>query len=276
MFELPEYTTIAGQMNQTLVGKIILQGTLGNTPHKFVWYNRTPAEFEQLTDGKVIGHASVRGRWLLLDLNPGLRLVLGECGGRILFHPSAGSVPEKYHLLIGFTDGSFLTVMTTMWGAMELYHAGEELQRQYIQGMRMTPVDAGFTLVYFQELLDELMAGQKRSIKSLLTQDQIIPGLGNSISQDIMFNARLHPRHLLGDLVKSQREGLFHAIVSTVEEVIQNGGRSDESDLFGMPGGYHRKMDKDAVGTPCQECGTPVEQIQYLGGRCYFCPSCQV
>ncbi len=88
LFELPEYKIIARQMNQTLVGKIIQQGTLGNTPHKFVWYNRTPAEFEQLTTGKVVGHESVRGRWLFLDIDPGLRLVLGECGGRIQFHPS--------------------------------------------------------------------------------------------------------------------------------------------------------------------------------------------
>ena len=49
MFELPEYTTLARQMNGTLVGKKIQRGTLGNSPHKFVWYNRTPAEFEELT-----------------------------------------------------------------------------------------------------------------------------------------------------------------------------------------------------------------------------------
>ena len=39
MFELPEYTTLARQMNESMTGKIIQKGELGNSPHKFVWYN---------------------------------------------------------------------------------------------------------------------------------------------------------------------------------------------------------------------------------------------
>jgi formamidopyrimidine-DNA glycosylase len=276
MFEIPEYTILARQMNQTLIGKTIQQGTLGNTPHKFVWYNRAPGEFEQLTKGKILGEAHVRGRWLFLDLDPGYRLVLGECGGKVLFHPQGEPIPARYHLLIRFTDGSFFTVLTTMWGAMELFRAGDEKERQYIKGMRTTPLDPEFTLQYFGSLIDELLKGEKRSVKSLLTQDQLIPGLGNAIAQDIMFNARLHPRHPLAELTNTQREGLFHAIVDTVQEIIHKGGRSDETDLFAAPGGYKRKMDTHAAGNPCQNCGTIVEQIQYLGGKCYFCPQCQV
>ncbi|MHA2428101.1 MAG: endonuclease VIII, partial [Candidatus Hermodarchaeia archaeon] len=63
MFELPEFVTLAGQINDTLSGKIIKKGQLGNSPHKFVWYNRTHEEFEDLTEGKVVGDAHVRGRW---------------------------------------------------------------------------------------------------------------------------------------------------------------------------------------------------------------------
>ena len=41
MFELPEFVTLARQMNDTLRGKTIRRGQLGNSPHKFVWYNRS-------------------------------------------------------------------------------------------------------------------------------------------------------------------------------------------------------------------------------------------
>jgi len=125
MFELPEYTTLARQMNDTLVGKTIRQGTLGNSPHKFVWYNLPPKEFDTLTRAKRVGQAHVRGRWLFLDLKPGYRLVLGECGGRVLFHAAPASLPPKYHLSLFFEDDSALTITTTMWGAMELYKAGQ-------------------------------------------------------------------------------------------------------------------------------------------------------
>ena len=276
MFELPEYTTLARQMNTTLPGKVVQRGTLGNSPHKFVWYNRTPQEFEALAGGRRIGTARVRGRWLFLDLEPDMRLVLGECGGRIVYHATGTCLPAKYHLLLAFSDGSALTAMTSMWGAMELYEAGQELTRQYIVGMRPTPVDGEFTLGYFNALIDELVQGQKRSVKSLLTQDQLIPGLGNAIAQDILFHARLHPRHLLPELSLDQRGVLFAAILDTVREVTDKGGRSDEIDLFGRPGGYVRLMDSRTAGRPCPECAAPVEKIHYLGGACYFCPRCQV
>lgn len=275
MFELPEYVILTRQMNATLRDKTVRRGSLGNKPHKFVWYNRTHEEFAGLTAGKHVGEAYSRGRWLFLSLEPGYVLVLGECGGRVLYHPSGAKPPETYHLCLEFDDGSAFTATTQMWGAMELYEKGQELERQYIKDMRPTPTDAEFTFDYFSGLIDSLLAGEKRSIKGLLTQDQLIPGLGNSIAQDIMYRAHLHPHRSLADLDTTQRRALFDAIMTTVQAVIDGGGRYDETDLFGASGGYVRLMDKNAAGHPCHLCGTTVEKMQYLGGTCYFCPDCQ-
>ena len=276
MFEVPEYTILAKQINKTLIGKTIKKGNLGNSPHKFVWYNRKHEEFTKLTRGKVVGEARVLGRWMIVPLEPGYNLVLGECGGKILYHAAGDELPEKYHLWIEFEDGSSFTVTTQMWGAMELYECGREQERPYIKGMRVTPVEKAFTFKYFSGLIDELLQGPKRSTKSLLTQDQLIPGLGNAIAQDILFQAHLLPRSSLAELSPGQRRDLYDAIVDTVREVIKKGGRDDETDLFGKPGGYVRIMGNSAVGKPCPECGTKVQKIQYLGGACYFCPKCQV
>jgi formamidopyrimidine-DNA glycosylase len=275
MFELPEVITLARQINETLQGKTIREGRLGNSPHKFVWYNRKPEEFTRLSQGKTIGKAYARGRWLFTPLEPGYILVFGECGGKITFHPAGMKLPEKYHLHLAFEDGSALTTLTQMWGAMELFVAGEEKERKYIKDMRATPVDPEFTFNYFSGFIDELLQGEKRSVKSLLTQDQLIPGLGNAIAQDILFRARMHPRRALADLTPGQRRDLFTAIKDTVHEAIEKGGRNDENDLYGHPGGYVRIMDSHAAGKPCPECGRTVEKIQYLGGACYFCPNCQ-
>jgi formamidopyrimidine-DNA glycosylase len=162
-----------------------------------------------------------------------------------------------------------------MWGAMELFEEGEEQDREYVKGMRTTPVEPGFTLDYFGALVDELVGGKKRSAKALLTQDQIIPGLGNAIAQDILYRASLHPRHPIAELSAGQRQELYQAIVDTVAEIIEKGGRYDETDLYGNRGGYTRIMDKNAVGRPCPGCGGEVQKIQYLGGACYLCPNCQ-
>jgi formamidopyrimidine-DNA glycosylase len=276
MFETPEYLTLARQINATMHGKVVLEGSLGNSPHKFVWYNRKPDEFSHLTGGKTVGEAWVKGRWLFMPLEPGYTLVLGECGGKMLFHSAGSKLPEKYHLFLKFEDGSAFSMLTQMWGAMELYQAGQEKQRQYIKDMRTTPIDPEFTFEYFSNLIDQLVTGEKRSVKSLLTQDQLLPGLGNSIAQDIMFHARLLPRRSLADLTPGQRRDLYSAIRDTLQAVVAGGGRYDEVDLFGRPGGYVRIMDNAAAGQPCHKCGHPIQKMQYLGGACYFCPNCQV
>jgi formamidopyrimidine-DNA glycosylase len=281
MFELPEYVTLARQINDTLTGKIIRLGQLGNTPHKFVWYNRKPAEFERLTEGKTVGAAHAKGKWLFVALDPSYVLLFGECGGKMLYHPPEAKRPAKFHLSLEFADGSGFTPLsgaqaattTQMWGAMELHEAGQEQERQYVKGMRITPAEPEFTLDYFSALI--ATEGQKRSAKSLLTQDQLLPGLGNAIAQDILFQARLHPRHPVDTLTKAQQRKLHTAVVKTVQAVIKKGGRYDEVDLYSQPGKYVRLMDQAATRKPCPECGGRIEKMAYLGGACYFCPQCQ-
>lgn len=275
MFELPEYVILTRQINETLPGKTIREGNLGNTPHKFVWYNRGHEEFSRLTKGKTVGQARAKGRWLFIALDPGYVLLLGECGGKVLYHSPEAKRPPKYHLCLTFEDGSFFTATTQMWGAMELYETGKEQERQYVKGMRPTPIEPEFTFDYFSVLIDALSLAEKRSAKSLLTQDQTIPGLGNAIAQDILFQARLHPKHPTAELNPEQRQNLYQAILSTVREVIDKGGRYDEYDLYNHPGKYVRLMDSKTVGHPCPECGSKIEKMQYLGGTCYFCPHCQ-
>lgn len=275
MFELPEIETLARQINETLTGKTISKGCLGNSPHKFVWYNTSHEEFARLTEGKKIGQPHAKGRWLFIPVNPGYVLVLGECGGKALYHPDASTQPAKYHLRITFDDGSAFTITTQMWGAMELYKAGEEQQRKYVKAMRPTPIEPEFTFEYFGSLIASLAQGEKRSAKGLLTQEQLIPGLGNSIAQDILFRAALHPKHPIGQLTKGEQRKLYQAITKTVRECIRKGGRNDEFDLFNNPGKYIRIMDKNAAGRPCPGCGKRIEKMQYLGGACYFCPRCQ-
>lgn len=181
MFEIPEYITLAGQMAESLSGKRIAKGTLGNSPHKFVWYNRKPAEFAAIVHAKTVGKAYSKGRWLFVPIQPGYVLVFGECGGKILLHDKESQLPEKYHLSLYFDDGSALSATTQMWGAMELYESGKELERQYIKGMRPTPTDRAFTLEYLEGLIKECVMEGSRSVKGLLTQDQLIPGVSRQL-----------------------------------------------------------------------------------------------
>ena len=275
MFEIPELVTLARQINQTLTGKRIAKGSLGNSPHKFVWYNRSHEEFEALTHGKTIGQAYSKGKWMFIPLDADYLLVFGEFGGKLLYHLAGDKTPEKYHLFLTFEDGSMLSGKTQMWGAYELYETGKEQERQYIHAMRVPPNEPEFTFAYFSGLIDSLLTGEKRSVKGLLTQDQLIPGLGNAIAQDILFHADMNPRRPIAELDEKGRRRLYDAIAGTLAEATRLSGRYDEVDLYGQPGQYVRLMDSKAVGKPCPTCGVSIQKMAYLGGSNYFCPSCQ-
>jgi len=100
MFEMPECLTLAKQMNTSVKGKGIAGGNLGNSPHKFVWYNRSDDEFAQLVEGKTVGETYVKGRWIFTPIEPGFVLLIGECGGRVLYHKPGAKEPKKMHLQI--------------------------------------------------------------------------------------------------------------------------------------------------------------------------------
>jgi formamidopyrimidine-DNA glycosylase len=108
-----------------------------------------------------------------------------------------------------------------MWGAMELFEKGKELERKYVKGMRPTPIDPGFTAAHLSALIEACAVEGSRSVKGLLTQDQLIPGLGNALAQDIMFKARLHPRRPVAGLSRTQVKNLHQAIVGTVAEAMK-------------------------------------------------------
>jgi formamidopyrimidine-DNA glycosylase len=276
MFEIPEFIVLAEQFNQAVQGKVIVNGSLGNSPHKFVWHNLPEDEFAGIVSGKTVGATSTRGKWMFTKVEPGYVLVIGECGGKLNLHQPGAPWPMKYHLSLTFTDGAFLTHTTQMWGAMELYKQGEELEREYIKDMKITPLEDGFTYVYFCDLIEQVSAEKKQSTKGLLTQDQTIPGLGNAIAQDILFKAGIHPKRPIGELAEIEKKALYAAVRGTIKEIINQGGRYDEIDLFDKPGGYVRLMDKNALSRPCPICSGMIEKISYLGGTCYLCPNCQV
>lgn len=115
----------------------------------------------------------------------------------------------------------------------------------------------------------------KLSVKAFLATEQRIPGLGNGVLQDILYNARLHPKRKMKDLHKEEIDKLFHAIKTTLLKMIEQGGRDTETDLFGNKGGYITKMSKNTVDKPCPSCNEPIQKENYLGGSIYFCSQCQ-
>jgi formamidopyrimidine-DNA glycosylase len=275
MIELPEATTIAQQINNNLTGKHIADGSRGNSPHKFAFYNHTPEEYAEIFRGKAIGTASVNGSFILVPIEPEYTLLLGCGGEHIVYHTSAATLPVKHQLFLHFGDDTYLTVTVQGWGSALLLRQTEVPNHPYIHMNRPTPLSEDFTPEYFSKLFSALEPGDKGSMKYFLITRPGVLGIGNGCLQDILWHARLHPRRRAVDLTSAEQQALYSAIRETLRQMVEQGGRDGDCDLFDQPGGYHRILYSKSVGKPCPACGTPIEKAAYLGGAIYFCPCCQ-
>jgi len=273
MLELPEARTIAGQLNETLKGKRIAAVTAVHTPHKLAWYHGDPQQYSDLLVGKEIGKATGYGGLVEIEIGKA-RAVFGD-GVNLRFHAKNGKLPPKHQLLIEFEDSTALSASVQMYGGLLCFLEGE-LDSPYYQMAKekISPLSSRFDQAYF----DSLISGpevQKLSVKAFLATEQRIPGLGNGVLQDLLYNAQVHPKQKILALSDMEKNRIFISLKGTLEEMTSQGGRDTEKDLFGQPGGYRTKLSKNTVGKPCPTCGIIIIKESYLGGSIYYCAGCQ-
>lgn len=193
MIELPEAATIARQMNETLNGVRIAEGTRGNSPHKFAFYSYSPEEYAAILKGRTIGQVTIHGSLILVSIEPDYVLVLGGGGERILLHENQSTLSKKHQLLLRFEDGRSLTVSVQGWGSVTLSKSTEVANHLYGDPDRISPMSGAFTWDYFRSLFDEIPDEDPRSAKYFMISKPGILGVGNGYLQDILFHAGIHP-----------------------------------------------------------------------------------
>lgn len=272
MLEIPESRTIGLQVDETLKGKVITEVVNATSPHKFAWYNGDPADYSELLVGKKVLSAKGHGMFVDIKLADNTYLTVGD--GTILRYGNKGEKhPDKHQLLIAFDDGSFLVCTIAMYGGIWAYKG--VFDNKYYRGSltSISPLDNAFD----EQLFDSIVKGTQKdlSIKTLLATEQRIPGLGNGVLQDILFNAGINPKRKQSTLSDFEKSELFHSLKVTLANMTDKGGRNTEKDLFGNAGGYKTLLSKNTYKDPCPNCGDTIVKQAYLGGTIYFCPTCQ-
>lgn len=273
MIELPEATVLANEIDEALAGKQVEKVIAGAAPHKFAFFYNGAENYPSLLEKKVLKGAFNQGGFIRIEFNDDVTLLLSE-GIRLRYFQAETSIPEKHQLYIGFSDGSFLIATVQMYGMISAF-SGDEYDDKYYSVAREkpSPLTMEFDRAYFETLLSN--SSEKLSMKAFLATEQRIPGLGNGVLQDILYNARLHPKKKLSTLSGEDKYAMFNSIKNTLQQMTEQGGRDTEQDIFGYPGSYQSILCKNTVGKPCTKCGTIIEKQSYMGGSIYVCPECQ-
>ena len=277
MIEAPEARYLSEQLNRTVRGKKITNVFAQYTPHKFAWFYGNPEEYPERLAGKTIDEINPRGG--MIEIKAGEMLLILTDGVNLRYFAPGERLPAKHQLLIGFEDESCLVASVRMYGGLWCFpNEGFDapISAYYEAALNKPQVmSEEFSKEYFMELINAEDA-QKKTAKAFLATEQTIPGLGNGVLQDILYNARIHPKTKINALSTEKREDLYDKVKSTLHEIYEQGGRSTETDIFGKNGGYIPHLSKDTAGTACPRCGETIKKENYLGGSIYYCSGCQV
>jgi formamidopyrimidine-DNA glycosylase len=272
MLEIPESKTISIQAGNTLINKKIVEVYTATSQHKFAFYCGDPTEYVKLLTGRQIKSTKGHGMFVDIYCDEDICITIGD-GTNMRYYSSSEQHPEKHQLLVVFDDGSFVACTVAMYGGIWVYRG--MFDNPYYQGSlrSISPLDDTFDELYFDNIFKNTT--KDISLKALLATEQRIPGLGNGVLQDILFNACIHPKRKKSTITDFQKAELFHSLKVTLNKMTNMGGRDTEKDLFGYIGGYKTILSKNTLKNPCPNCGNAIVKETYLGGAVYFCPNCQ-
>lgn len=273
MIELPEAILLSRQLTSVLKGKVITDVIVNYSPHKFAFFHRDAEGYSDLLVGKRVDYAKPNGGQVELFVED-VRLVMTD-GVNLRYIEPEGKLPTKHQLLIGFEDHSCMVASVQMYGMLWAFKAGGLDHPYYIVAKeRYHALDERFDEDYFMNMVKQEEM-QKKSVKAMLATEQSIPGLGNGVLQDILYQASLHPRRKVSTLSEDELRMLFRSLKNTLTEMVEQGGRDTEKDLFGQKGGYITQLCKNTLGHTCSRCGGMMLKESYLGGTVYYCNGCQ-
>lgn len=272
MIEIPESMTLTRQLSESFLGKSIAHVEASHAPHKFAWYNPEPEEYPLLLTGKKLSKVNSNGGQVELVFED-MHVVLND-GATPRYLDPADEPPKKHQLLVRFEDGNGFVCTVRMYGGMMIYPYGKTDNEYYLASRdKPSPLTDEFTREYFQGIINA--AENKLSAKALLATEQRIPGLGNGVLQDILYNALVHPQKKLSSMTEVELDTIFACIKDTLRLMSDQRGRDVEKDLYGASGGYKTILSSKTKDEPCSRCGSLIVRKAYMGGNVYFCPTCQ-
>jgi formamidopyrimidine-DNA glycosylase len=313
MPELPEVETIVSDLKKVLPGLKIRD--VWTDWKKMVKKPKSFALFRRKLLGKEILEVRRQGKNILIDLSGGITLLIHQkLTGHLLYGKyqmlkvappklssaggknqngklklkndknfkwvSAEKGPLKsdphnqfLHLVISLSNGRKLALSDLRKFAKVLIHATDKLDElEDLKGIGPDPLSKDFTVDKFANLI----RSKKGKIKQVLMDQKIIAGIGNIYSDEILWDAGIHPLKNVQRIKKSEFKKIYQAIKKVLTRAIKEGGdsMSDYRRPSGKKGNYQNIQNAyQMAGKKCKRKDGGIIKRLKIGGRsAHFCP----
>lgn len=241
--------------------------------------------------GRKIENVKRRGKNILFNLSDGKTLLVHQkMTGHLLVGKwkliegkwqsiKRGPLGEKtnsyIHLMLYLTEDRMLALSDLRKFAKILLVDSKDLKNlKDIKNLGPEPLAKDFTFKEFKKALE----GRRGKIKQVLMNQEVIVGIGNIYSDEILFEAKIHPFRETQKLKEKELKDIYQATKKILKKAIRAKGTSIDEyrTTSGQEGGYQkiRKVYR-REGQKCPVCKTAIERRKIGGRSAHFCPQCQ-
>ena len=118
-----------------------------------------------------------------------------------------------------------------------------------------------------------LLAGNTGRIKTVITDQKVIAGIGNAYSDEILHVAKISPFATASKLSGEQLTALHDAMVSVLTDAVSRSVGQGAALLKGEKRSGLRVHAR--TGLPCPVCGDTVREVSFADKSFQYCPTCQ-
>lgn len=257
MPELPEVEIFKKYLDSTSLHKKIKSAEVKNI--KILGKVSSASLKRNLKDAK-LKSTKRHGKNLFVELsnNKWLAMHFGMTGF-LKYYKNNDHAPGHVRVLINFNNGYHLAYnCTRMLGKVDLINdvSGYIVKKK----LGIDPIESKLNVKDFCKLFKN----KSGSIKSVLMNQNILAGIGNIYSDEILFQAGIHPATPVERINESDIKTIYQKMNSVLKKVI-----SVKAEHEKLPGSY--LILSRNKGEDCPKCSGKIEKKTIGGRSSYFC-----
>jgi len=266
--ELPEIEALADHLRRNAVGKTVERLDIASLsalktfdPSTTALHGRSVTSAHRW--GKYLG-IRVDGLYLITHLSRAGWLRWSDKLNPAPLRPGKGPIALRVHLDTG--EGFDLTEAGTQ-KRLAVWLVDDPVK---VDGIAALGPDA---LSMTADGLAKLLAHNTGRIKTVITDQRVISGIGNAYSDEILHAAKLSPFVTAGKLSEVQLAALHDAMVTVLSDAVQRSVGQQAATLKGEKRSGLQVHSRS--GLPCPVCGDTVREVSFADKSFQYCPTCQ-
>ncbi len=179
------------------------------------------------------------------------------------------------HVVFSFSNGKHLAFCDSRkFGKVTLIKEGELKTTKHLKDIGPEPLDRNFDLKKFKNRIKERPTGR---IKNVLMDQNIIAGIGNIYSDEMLWMSGIHPEEKVRNITDEKFKKMFDAMKEVLKKGISLGGdsMSDYRNILGKRGEFqlhHRAYQRKGEKCSKPGCKGVIMRIVVGGRSAHFCP----